>query len=83
MRGAPSGTTAELFRLGALPASARLWLFEVLGQFQSLSLIVGGYARAIKLLRHLGHAFIHETPDDLPVFQHDRRFVAAHLKHAT
>ena len=55
---------------------------EVLGKLQSLALIVGLEASAVKPVWSGGHAFIDKPSDDLPVFKDERGLVAAHFKHA-
>ena len=50
---------------------------KVLGQFQTLALVVRRNARAVKLCRDFGHMLIDQATNDLAVLQHKGRFVAA------
>ena len=62
--------------------SFSLYRLEMLREFQALTLIVRGNARAIELLRQLCHPLVDETADDLTVLQNKGGLVTAHFEHA-
>src|SRR5581483_12132880 len=54
---------------------------EVLGELQTLRLIVRADALTIQHLRPFDHALIDEAPDDLAVLEDEGDLVAADFKH--
>src|SRR5688500_4413859 len=63
------------------PSVSRIDVFEMLAERDSLPLIVGLEAGAVKLARRRSEPLVHEPPDDLPVLDHARNFVRAHFEH--
>src|SRR5262245_34998548 len=55
---------------------------EVLAQPQSLPLVVRLHVEAVQALGLDGETFVGEASDNLPVFDHERHFVRAHLEHS-
>src|SRR5690606_19570559 len=56
---------------------------KLLGEFQTLPLVIRTDPRPVELPGPCGHALIDEPAHDLTMFQHEGRFVAADLQHAT